>query len=161
MFTELTTLLGLFPAKHFVPRLAWLDKASGLDARVERNYEELDRFLERVLEEHRHDSGGDRASDGDGGGRKECANFVDILLSLGDGEDDGSVGMFLSRDNLKAIILDMIVGATDTISTSLEWAMAELVKNPKAMKRAQEEVREAAGAERRRSRKKTWREPST
>ncbi|KAJ6803407.1 cytochrome P450 71A1-like [Iris pallida] len=145
MFTELTTLLGLFPAKHFVPRLAWLDKASGLDARVERNYEELDRFLERVLEEHRHDSGGDRASDGDGGGRKECANFVDILLSLGDGEDDGSVGMFLSRDNLKAIILDMIVGATDTISTSLEWAMAELVKNPKAMKRAQEEVREAAG----------------
>ncbi|KAJ6821673.1 cytochrome P450 71A1-like [Iris pallida] len=145
MFTELTTLVGLFPAKDFVPRLAWLDKASGLDARVERNYEELDRFLERVLEEHRHDSGGDRASDGDGGGRKECANFVDILLSLGDGEDDGSVGMFLSRDNLKAIILDMIVGATDTISTSLEWAMAELVKNPKAMKRAQEEVREAAG----------------
>lgn len=36
---------------------------------------------------------------------------------------------------------DMFVGGTDTTSTALEWAMAELVKNPTSMKRAQEEIR--------------------
>jgi cytochrome P450 len=35
----------------------------------------------------------------------------------------------------------MFVGGTDTSSTILEWSMAELVKNPSIMKRAQEEVR--------------------
>lgn len=35
----------------------------------------------------------------------------------------------------------MFVGGTDTTSTILEWSMAELVKNPSIMKRAQEEVR--------------------
>jgi cytochrome P450 len=36
---------------------------------------------------------------------------------------------------------DMFLGGTETTSTVLEWSMAELVKNPSIMKRAQEEVR--------------------
>ena len=39
---------------------------------------------------------------------------------------------------------DMFVGGTDTTATTLEWAMAELVKNPTTMKRAREEVRSVA-----------------
>ena len=35
----------------------------------------------------------------------------------------------------------MFVAGTDTSSTALEWLMAELIKNPRVMKRAQEEVR--------------------
>jgi cytochrome P450 len=35
----------------------------------------------------------------------------------------------------------MFVAGTDTSSTALEWLMAELIKNPRIMKRAQEEVR--------------------
>ena len=35
----------------------------------------------------------------------------------------------------------MFVGGTETTSTTVEWVMAELVKNPKLMKKSQEEVR--------------------
>ena len=35
----------------------------------------------------------------------------------------------------------MFVGGSDTTSTTLEWVMAELIRNPSIMKRAQEEVR--------------------
>ncbi|KAK3225603.1 hypothetical protein Dsin_005465 [Dipteronia sinensis] len=35
------------------------------------------------------------------------------------------------------------MGGTDSTSTTIEWAMAELVKNPSMMKKAQEEVRNA------------------
>ncbi|KAE8009552.1 hypothetical protein FH972_005983 [Carpinus fangiana] len=41
--------------------------------------------------------------------------------------------------------LDMFVGGTDTTSTTLEWLMAELIKHPNVMKRAQEEVRRVVG----------------
>lgn len=37
----------------------------------------------------------------------------------------------------------MFVGGTDTVSTALEWAMTELIRNPEVMKRAQNELREA------------------
>jgi cytochrome P450 len=39
----------------------------------------------------------------------------------------------------------MFVGGTDTTSAALEWLMAELIKNPSIMKRAQEEVRIVVG----------------
>ena len=39
----------------------------------------------------------------------------------------------------------MFVGASDTTSTGLEWLMAELVRNPRVMKKAQEEVRRVVG----------------
>jgi cytochrome P450 len=35
----------------------------------------------------------------------------------------------------------MFVGGTESSSTALEWLMAELIKNPNIMKKAQEEVR--------------------
>jgi cytochrome P450 len=39
----------------------------------------------------------------------------------------------------------MFLGATDTTATTMEWAMAELVNNPSAMKKVQEEVRGVVG----------------
>ncbi|PON49923.1 Cytochrome P450, E-class, group I [Trema orientale] len=39
----------------------------------------------------------------------------------------------------------MFVGGSDTTSTALEWLMAELVRNPRVMKKAQEEVRSVVG----------------
>ena len=39
----------------------------------------------------------------------------------------------------------MFVGGTDTSSTGMEWLMAELVKNPRVMKKVQEEVRKVVG----------------
>jgi cytochrome P450 len=39
----------------------------------------------------------------------------------------------------------MFVGGTETTSTTLEWLMAELIKNSNIMKKAQEEVRRVVG----------------
>ena len=40
----------------------------------------------------------------------------------------------------------MFAGGSETTSTTLEWVMAELMKNPSIMKRAQEEVRRVVGS---------------
>ncbi|PON96764.1 Cytochrome P450, E-class, group I [Trema orientale] len=41
--------------------------------------------------------------------------------------------------------LDMFLGGTDNSASVMEWAMAELAKNPNVMKKAQEEVRRVVG----------------
>ena len=39
----------------------------------------------------------------------------------------------------------MFIGGGDSTSTTLEWVMAELIKNPSIMRRAQEEIRSVVG----------------
>ncbi|KAF7838251.1 cytochrome P450 71A1-like [Senna tora] len=130
-----------FSVGDFFPSLGWIDYVTGLIPKLKATSGELDAFFEDVIqqhkmmkrnhEDHRHD-------------------FVDILLQL---QQDGMLDFELTHDHLKAIILvsfslslslfakDMYVGGSDTSSTTLEWAMAELLRNPAIMKKAQEEVR--------------------
>ena len=42
---------------------------------------------------------------------------------------------------------DMFVAGTDTISATVEWAMAELLRNPALIKKAQAELDEVVGLE--------------
>ena len=45
------------------------------------------------------------------------------------------------------IVQDLFAGGSDTSATTLEWTMAELVKNPRVMGKAQDEVRRALGGQ--------------
>ena len=84
MLTEFLALLGSFPLKDFIPWLGWVDRITGLDAKVANNSREMDSFFEEVLEDHIHSK------------TSETSNLVDVLLSL---------DVSLSRDSIKAIIL--------------------------------------------------------
>ncbi|CAL9761200.1 unnamed protein product, partial [Musa acuminata subsp. burmannicoides] len=48
----------------------------------------------------------------------------------------------MTMDGIKAVILDMLVGGTENSSIVIEWAMSELMRNPKIMEKAQKEVME-------------------
>ncbi|XP_044486655.1 cytochrome P450 71A1-like [Mangifera indica] len=115
------------------PSFGWVDIATGLIGRLKATFKELDLFLDEVIEEHRIEERDGKKSD-----RKD---FVDILLQL---QKDNTFEE-LNKVNLKAILMDMYVGGADTTATTLEWVMAELVKNPNLLKRAQQEVRTVVG----------------
>ncbi|KAJ7945799.1 Cytochrome P450 [Quillaja saponaria] len=68
-------------------------------------------------------------------------NFVDILLEI---QKENKAGFAIHKDNIKAIILDMFAAGTDTTYSVLEWAMAELIRQPRVMQKLQNEVRGTA-----------------
>ncbi|XP_042012406.1 cytochrome P450 736A117-like [Salvia splendens] len=123
---ELFRLMATMEIGEFVPWLSWISRVNGFYGRVEKVREELDEFLEMVVEEHL--SRGLESGDGN----KNNENFVDILLK------DSSI----DRDGIKGILLDMLAGGTDTTSSTLEWAMTELIRNPTFKMKLQAEVRE-------------------
>ncbi|XP_059444313.1 cytochrome P450 71A1-like [Corylus avellana] len=123
-------LLAAFCFGDFFPLLGWIDFLTGLIPSLKATFRELDTFCDQVIEEHKTEKSDDK--------QHKRHDFVDILLRL---QKNGMLDFKLTKDNLKAILVDMFVGGTETTSTTLEWLMAELIRNPNIMKRAQEEVR--------------------
>nr|AHA14499.1 p-coumarate 3-hydroxylase [Fagopyrum tataricum] len=68
-------------------------------------------------------------------------HFVDALLTLKDKYD-------LSEDTIIGLLWDMITAGMDTTAISVEWAMAELIRNPRTQQKAQEELDRVIGHER-------------
>jgi len=77
-------------------------------------------------------------------------DFVDILLSIVhqtvDPENEQSD--VIDRTNIKAILLDMIVAGIDTATTTIEWALSELFRHPRVMKKLQDEIQNEVGNKR-------------
>uniref|UniRef100_A0A0D9ZA57 Cytochrome P450 n=1 Tax=Oryza glumipatula TaxID=40148 RepID=A0A0D9ZA57_9ORYZ len=85
--------------------------------------------------------------------RSLMAIMDDIIREHGDGEEDllgvllrlqrnGDVQCPLTTDLITNVVLDMFAAGSETSSTTLEWALTELVRNPHIMEKAQSEVRE-------------------
>nr|ALJ75585.1 geraniol 10-hydroxylase [Swertia asarifolia] len=51
----------------------------------------------------------------------------------------------IDRTHIERMCLDLFVAGTDTTSSTLEWAMSEMLKNPEKMKAAQAELAEVIG----------------
>ncbi|CAH8386853.1 unnamed protein product [Eruca vesicaria subsp. sativa] len=63
------------------------------------------------------------------------SDFLDALLVLMEGDETE-----LDNNDIEHLLLDMFAAGTDTSSSTLEWAMAELLNNPKSLARAQAEI---------------------
>ncbi|WOG97670.1 hypothetical protein DCAR_0417011 [Daucus carota subsp. sativus] len=65
-------------------------------------------------------------------------DFLDVLLEYqGDGKEGPDK---ISDKNIIIIILEMFFAGSETTSSSIEWAMAELLRNPESMRKVKEEL---------------------
>ncbi|RVW48177.1 Cytochrome P450 76A2 [Vitis vinifera] len=69
---------------------------------------------------------------------REKRDFLDVLLECRDDEKEGPHEM--SDNKVKIIVLEMFFAGSDTTSSTLEWAMTELLRRPESMRKAQEEL---------------------
>ncbi|XP_071733355.1 cytochrome P450 736A117-like [Rutidosis leptorrhynchoides] len=132
LFANFIELMGVFSIGDYIPWLSFVDWLHGYEARAVKISKQLDKFLENVIEEHLAQKTEKSEEDKD---------YVDLLLQI---QNDGDDKFTLSRDAIKAIILDVFVGGTDTTYATMVWEFTELLKNPRVMKKLQEEVRQVA-----------------
>ncbi|KAE8124347.1 hypothetical protein FH972_019245 [Carpinus fangiana] len=131
---RIMVLFVAFSFGDFFPSFGWIDVLTGLTPSLKAISRELDALFDRVIEEHQTQNSDDDQSN--------KLDFVEILLRL---QKKSTLDFELTNDNLKAIIMGMFVGGSDTTSTTLEWLMAELIKNPNIMNRVQKDVRKVVG----------------
>ncbi|KAK7288538.1 hypothetical protein RIF29_01999 [Crotalaria pallida] len=112
------------------PSIRVLQKFSFMKAKLEKMRRKIDRILANIIDEHRNRKRSHNAASHE--------DLVDVLLNFQQQKD---LEYPLTDDNIKAVILDVFTAGSETSSTVVEWAMSEMVKNPKVMKEAQAEVR--------------------
>ncbi|KAG0469567.1 hypothetical protein HPP92_016267 [Vanilla planifolia] len=118
----------LFPS--FNSLISLLD---GSRSKMKRLRREMDLVLDEIIEEHQHKQSADIKDEME-------EDLVDVLLRI---QQKGDLQIPLTMDNVKAVILDMLIAATETTSNTMCWVMSELMRNPEAMRDVQLEVRQA------------------
>ncbi|KAK8468472.1 hypothetical protein PHAVU_006G039800 [Phaseolus vulgaris] len=110
-----------------------IDKLSGLMGRLEKMFNVLDTFYQNVIDEHLDP------------GRKNLTDEEDIIDALLQLKNDPSFSMDLTPAHIKPLMMNVILAGSDTIAAAVVWAMTALMKNPRVMKKAQEEIRNVFG----------------
>ncbi|XP_006382522.3 cytochrome P450 76A2 [Populus trichocarpa] len=133
---KVTELAGKPNMADFFPILRWLDP-QGIRRKtqfhVARAFEIAGGFIkERTESVQKENSRDDKRKD-----------YLDVILEFrGDGVEEPSR---FSSTTINVIVFEMFTAGTDTTTSTLEWAMAELLHNPKVLKTVQSELRSTIG----------------
>ncbi|XP_060180430.1 5-OH-xanthotoxin synthase-like [Lycium barbarum] len=132
LLAEAQALVASLFVSDFFPSLSWIDKLTGLTNRLERNFKNLDEFYEVLIEQHQ-DPNRPKSMEGD---------IVDLLLQL---KKEKSTPINLTLEDIKGLLMNVLIAGSDTSAAAIVWAMTALMKNPKVMKKVQEEIRTSIG----------------
>ncbi|KAJ0968522.1 hypothetical protein J5N97_025439 [Dioscorea zingiberensis] len=130
-------LLGVTNVSDIFPILERMD-LQGVQQKMKQHKEKLDGILSTVID-RRVRTVNTR------GDQEKAQDFLQVLLELVKKEDPRD--QHLTVDNIKGLFTNMITGGTDTTSTTIEWAMAEMIGKPETMRKAQEELDSVVGKE--------------
>ncbi|TVU08168.1 hypothetical protein EJB05_41559, partial [Eragrostis curvula] len=136
-------LTGTFNLQDYIGLFKHWD-VQGLGKRVDEVHRKFDVMMERILTARDADRRQRRKEDG-GGGEGGDRDVLDMLFNM---HEDEAAEMRLTRDNIKAFMMDIFAAGTDTTTITLEWALSELINNPSVLRKAQAELDSVVGPSR-------------
>ncbi|XP_061356867.1 cytochrome P450 71D9-like [Gastrolobium bilobum] len=130
---DVLKLVAGFSIADLYPSIEVLQVLTGIRSKAEKLHQEIDRILEKIVRDHRHTSSETKENN-----EKVGEDLVDVMLKL---QKQNNLDHPLSDSVIKATLLDIFSAGSGTSAKTIEWAMSELVKNPRVMERAQVEIR--------------------
>ncbi|XP_027175191.1 licodione synthase-like [Coffea eugenioides] len=133
---EVTEIFGEFDVSDIIGFGGSLD-LQGIRKRAKNIHTRYDTLLEKIISDREILRSAKRLQNKEDGGSNEANDFLDMLL---DTMENQTGEVKVTRNNIKAVILDFFTAATDTTSIAIEWALVELINNPRVLEKAQEEI---------------------
>ncbi|KAK6129760.1 hypothetical protein DH2020_036497 [Rehmannia glutinosa] len=115
-------IADLFPSSKIISTLSWSKM------RLVKMRRKLDVILDAIINEHKENLGNGEFGNED---------LVDVFRRI---QKSGELEFPIGNDNIKAVIYDMFAAGTETSSTTIDWTMTELMRNPRVMAKAQAEL---------------------
>ncbi|KAG4911558.1 hypothetical protein AAZX31_19G014100 [Glycine max] len=135
---EFMRLMGVFTVADAIPFLRWFD-FGGYEKAMKETAKDLDEIFGEWLEEHKQNRAfGENNVDG-------IQDFVDVMLSLFDGKTIYGID---ADTIIKSNLLTIISGGTESITTTLTWAVCLILRNPIVLEKVIAELDFQVGKER-------------
>nr|BAK05774.1 predicted protein [Hordeum vulgare subsp. vulgare] len=134
---QVAELVGAFNLEDYVALFRGWD-LQGLSRRTRGVHARFDALLESIIRGKEKE----RREGADGGNTKD---LLDILM---DAAADPAAEVKLTRDNIKAFVLDIFTAGSDTTATTVEWMLAELLTHPDCLQKLRAELEAVVGASR-------------
>ncbi|CAN1224296.1 Premnaspirodiene oxygenase [Linum perenne] len=125
LMEKIADVMGGLKISDLFPSLKWLPVMNGYKGQLMEIHRQVDGMLDYIISVYKERR--TRSTDNDDD------DLVDVLLNL---EESGHLGFTLTLDHVKAVTL------VETTAISMDWTMAELMRNPRVMQKVQKEVRE-------------------
>nr|AIS92511.1 putative flavone synthase II [Epimedium sagittatum] len=136
LIREVTQIFGTFNLSDFI----WLLRKFDIQGLLKKSKDARKRYnvmIERIIKEREEFRTNKKLGSTEGKADGGVKDFLDILLDI---SEDDNAEMKLNRDHIKAFILDIFTAGTDTSAALTEWAMSELINNPKILDKARKEI---------------------
>ncbi|KAJ3693848.1 hypothetical protein LUZ60_009328 [Juncus effusus] len=123
-----SNMADLFPSKRWLTNIL-----SGATNEAERCNNIIGGLFDNIIKMKKERNAVSDATD------TEDEDLLDVLIKMNKGE---GLPTPLSVDSIKGVILDLFGAGGETSATTLDWAISELLKNPRTLEKAQAEVRQ-------------------
>jgi len=114
----------------------FVDWILGQNKRLENAFSEINTFTHNILDDHLKP----------GRRLQESSDIIDVMIERMSKQDgDGADSFKLTIDNVKGMISGLFLAGASTSGFTMIWAMTELIRNPRVMKKVQDEIRTTLG----------------
>ncbi|XVF77882.1 hypothetical protein PTKIN_Ptkin14bG0083200 [Pterospermum kingtungense] len=125
---EMLDFMSRFSLADVFPSLKLLHVISEETSKLKKLNQNFDKILQNIIEEHKARRANTTSC------KEEANDLVHLLLNL---QDQGELGIPLANPEIKGVIMDMFVGGGESGSSTIEWAISEMLKNLRVLKKAQ------------------------
>nr|P0DO13.1 RecName: Full=Sarpagan bridge enzyme; Short=RsSBE; AltName: Full=Cytochrome P450 71AY4 [Rauvolfia serpentina] len=133
---ETSALSAAIRIEDLFPSVKILPVISGLKTRLTNLLKQLDTVLEDIIGEREK-----KMFSSNNQPLTEEEDMLGVLLMYKNGK--GKDAKFrITNNDIKAIVWELILAGTLSSAAIVEWCMSEMIKNPRVMKKAQDEVRQ-------------------
>ncbi|XP_020191526.1 cytochrome P450 93G2 [Aegilops tauschii subsp. strangulata] len=136
---KVAELVGAFNLEDYVALCRGWD-LQGLDRKTRDVRDRFDALLEsmiRTKEKERREEADET--------KTKAKDLLDILM---DAAADPAAEVKLTRDNIKAFIIDIFTAGSDTTATTVEWMLADLLNHPDCLQKLRAELDAVVGRSR-------------
>ncbi|CAM6091206.1 unnamed protein product [Calypogeia fissa] len=144
LMVDFFALFNGFNIVDWFPYMRVFGDLQGSERRMRGVAARLDAFLQGCIDEHRNRKKAPELHQTGESQVEEVKDFVDLLLEV-HGVESGE--QFGDR-NIKIMLQASFIAGTESTSSAMQWALTELVRHPKLMKKVQDEVDFVVGRER-------------
>nr|TKS15597.1 hypothetical protein D5086_0000032920 [Populus alba] len=117
---EFFAYISMINVGDLIPMLQWVD-ITGFLKKLDRLSKKMDVFLQGLVDEHRDD--------------RDRNTMINRFLALQEEQPE-----YYTDDIIKGHVLVLFLGGAETVATSMEWALANLLNHPDVLRKAKAEL---------------------